>query len=204
MHVNGTDNRTAHLAVSPKQLSQRTGANWFSLCRSSLGSAVGWCCSGVGSFNSLGVAGVGVAERLQGHLQVGEGVCFVEFEVCSTLQQLANTFRFFHAREFEQDAAGVFELLDIRRNYAESVDTGAKHVVRVVDHSRNLFFEDAFHFVVAHSGLNLFYVAENLIQTAVANLLVFAHECSHKVLFVAVERIGSSDGFVEVGIGILV
>ena len=130
---NSTDNRTTHLTGTPQKLGKRTCSH---LSRSFLGSSgsIGSQAVGRSSCSSSGVgiylhlARSSVAQCHERLLKVGDSVCFVEFEVGSTLEQLAHTLRLFHARKLKKDAAGALKLLNVRRNHTETVDTGSKHV----------------------------------------------------------------------------
>ena len=130
---NSTDNRATHLTGAPQELGERTCSN---LSRSLLGGsgsvgsqAIGRSScgsSGVGSY--LHLARSSIAQCHERLLKVGDSVCFVEFKVGSTLEQLAHALRLFHTGKLKKNATGALKLLNVRRNHTETVDTGSKHV----------------------------------------------------------------------------
>ena len=103
------------------------------------------------------------------------------------MEKLTNAFWFLDTWKFEKYAACVFELLNVWSYYTKTVDTGAEHVVRVIHHRANFFFQYIGYLVVGHAVLHLFHVAENLAEASVTNLLVFAYKCRYEILFIAVQ-----------------
>ena len=184
-HAHKADNRAAHHARVPaKQLRKRLG----SLGRVGSIVRVYFLCK--------------LGKRL---LQVLQSICFIKFQVGSSLQQLAHTLGFLNARHFKLYAACAFQFLDIGRNHAETVDTGCKHVARVAHHCLNLVLKNGLNLLVRVIGLNALHVAEYLCQAAFGcYAAVLGAKGSHIVLVVAVQRVGQGYGLVKFGIGVLV
>ena len=65
------------------------------------------------------------------HFLAGEGC--PELEGSGSLEEVLHTLRLLYARELDENAAGVADLLDGRLGHAETVDTVAEDIERVGD-----------------------------------------------------------------------
>ena len=113
-------------------------------------------------------------------------VCLPELEVCATLQELTHTLRFADTRHLNHDAAFLsFELLDVRLNYSELVDTVAHNVERVVDGRLHFLAQHLLNFTVralsAYLALKLLCCKHCREASAVGVLLVGVDEKGYKV-----------------------
>ncbi len=93
-------------------------------------------------------------------LQIGEHILRVislpEFQVRTTLQELADTFRLTDTRHFHHDTTSLsFQFLDIRLNDTKLVDTSTYYVERVIDSCLHFLTQSFLHFSVSTLRRNL-------------------------------------------------
>ena len=96
--------------------------------------------------------------------QVGNFTKFVgfpEFEVGGTLQELTHPIRLLHTRQFNHDASGLRQTLDVRLGNTKTVDTGAQHHVSVVQRGLRLFAQRGNHLRISGVVLVKLQFAEN-------------------------------------------
>ena len=129
-------------------------------CRVGLGGRVG-----LGSHGALAVVG-GLHHFVELARDLAPLVGLVELEVGGALQQLLHALGLLDARQLKQNAARALQLLDVGGHNAKLVDTGAQHLVAVVDHRVHLVGEVALDLVGIGIGVvfHLLHVAEELIQ----------------------------------------
>ena len=92
--------------------------------------------------------------------QLGCLIGLPELKVGGTLEQLAHTLRLFDTRQLYQDTARLGQLLDVRLNYTETVDTRTEYVERVLDGAVNLLADDFLHFRVGGGQGNFVFELE--------------------------------------------
>ena len=93
-----------------------------------------------------------------------------ELKVGRTLQQFLNTFRLLYTRKFHQDTAGLLQLLNVRSNNAETVDTVAEYVERIAQGSLHLLLDNRKNFRIRRILLYLvlqLISAEHLSETCI-------------------------------------
>ena len=96
--------------------------------------------------------GEGVVGLNEVRVDFGVVVGGPEFEGCGTLEQLPDALRLLDAREFDEDAARVADLLDRRLGHAETVDTVAENVEGVGNGAFGVLADDGEDFGVRGLG----------------------------------------------------
>ena len=115
------------------------------------------------------------------------------------MEQFLHTLGFLDTGEFEQDATGALQLLDVRSYHTKAVDTRAQYLIRIVNHVVHFLGEDVLHLFVSSTwgvanGGNL---TEDLSQIASAQLLVLFAERCHIVVLCGTVLLHIGDGLVE-------
>ncbi len=124
---------------------------------------------------SLVHTGILVVDLRQLGKNLAQFIRLPELQIGTSLKQFAHALWFLDARQLNQDATRLCQTLDIGLNHAETVNTGAQHVKRVVNGTVHLLAQHVLHLFVGGGGRHFllqFECGENACQLGIGIHLV--------------------------------